>query len=154
MHAGVVAELRDTLALDRVIAVGDSLPAGATKARVIVVPEAGIAHVRIERIGADVLARVAHELEGLDAFDLGVVHLDLPLTDPAASRIASALERLGFCFAAWLPDFGVNGDVLRLQRVGSHPVDVEHVVCARAEGERLRDYVVKDWHRVRRGGVA
>ncbi len=153
-HAGVVGELRDTLALDRAIAVGEGVPTGATKVRVIVVPEAGIAHVRIERIGADVLARVAHELEGLDAFDLGVVHLDLPLTDPAAGRIASALERLGFCFAAWLPDFGVNGDVLRLQRVGSHPVDVEHVVCARAEGERLRDYVVNEWHRVRRGGVA
>ena len=65
-----------------------------------------------------------------------------------------ALERLGFCFAAWLPDFAADSEVLRLQHVGSHPVDVEHVVCARPEGERVRDYVVNDWHRVRRGGVA
>jgi GNAT superfamily N-acetyltransferase len=153
-HAGVIGEMRDTLALDRTIVAGEESPGGATKVRVMVVPDAGIAYLRIERIGSDVLARVAHELEGLDAFDLGAVHLDLPLTDPAASTIGPALERLGFCFAGWLPGFGADGDVLRLQRVGSHPVDVDHIVCARPEGERVRDYVVADWHRVRRGGVA
>ncbi len=154
VHTGVVGEIRDMLMLDRAIVAGTASPDGVTKVRVMVVPEAGIAYIRIERIGADVLARVVHELEGLDPFDLSVIHLDLPLADPAASRIATALERLSFCFAAWLPDFGEHGDVLRMQHVGSHPVDIEHVVCARAEGERLRDYVVSDWHRVRRGGVA
>jgi hypothetical protein len=153
-HARVVGELQASLALDRTIAVADEPPNGPTKMRVIVVPDAGIAQIRVERIGAEVLSRVAHELEGLDSFDLGAIHLDLPLADPAAGRIATALERLGFCFAAWLPDFAPHSDVLRVQHVGSHPVDIEHVICARAEGERLRDYVVDDWHRVRRGGVA
>ncbi len=153
-HARVVGELEASLALDRTIAVADVPPNGPTKMRVIVVPDAGIAQIRVERIGAELLSRVAHELEGLDSFDLGAVHLDLPLADPAAGRIATALERLGFCFAAWLPDFAPHSDVLRVQHVGSHPVDIEHVICARAEGERLRDYVVDDWHRVRRGGVA
>ncbi len=155
-HADVVGELHAALALDRTIAVADegATPTGPTTMRVSVVPDAGIAHIRVERIGADALSRVAHELEALDSFDLGAIHLDLPLADPAAGRVATALERLGFCFAAWLPDFAPHSDVLRLQHVASHPVDIEHVVCARAEGERLRDYVVDDWHRVRRGGVA
>jgi len=154
VHATIIGELQGSLGLDRTIDVTDASPSGPTKVRVIVVPDTGIAHIRVERIGADTLLRVAHELEGLDAFDLGVIHLDLPLADPAAGTVANALERLGFCFAAWLPHFAADSDVLRLQRVGSHPVDVEHVVCARPEGERVRDYVVNDWHRVRRGGVA
>ena len=53
-----------------------------------------------------------------------------------------ALEALDFAFAAWIPDFAPDGDILRLQRVGSHPVDVEHVVVRAAGGRgrpRLRD---------------
>jgi hypothetical protein len=65
-----------------------------------------------------------------------------------------ALEALDFAFAAWIPDFAADGDIIRLQRVGSHPVDVEHVVCARPEGEAIRDYVIAEWHRVRRAGIS
>jgi hypothetical protein len=42
---------------------------------------------------------------------------------------------------------------MRLQRVGGHPVETERVLCAREEGEALRDYVLADWHRVRRAGT-
>ncbi|MDQ1381974.1 MAG: hypothetical protein QOJ71_2693, partial [Actinomycetota bacterium] len=153
-HAGIIGELRSALALDRTIASGHGTPDGPTKLRLLIVPEAGIAHIRIERIGGELLSRLAHEIEGLDSFDLGVIHLDLPLAEPSAPGIATALERLGFCFAAWLPSFTPTSDVLRLQHIGSRPVDIEHVICARAEGERIRDYVIDDWHRVRRGGIA
>ena len=43
--------------------------------------------------------------------------------------------------------------MLRLQRTGSHPVETEHIACARPEGEQVRDYVLADWRRVRRGGI-
>jgi hypothetical protein len=62
-----------------------------------------------------------------------------------------ALEPLGFFWAALVPCFGAGGDVLRLQRLGDHPVQTEGIVCARAEAEQMRDVVLAEWHRVQRG---
>ena len=149
-HAELLKTLARELELERT-PLEAAAGSGTTRVRAIVVPDTGVAFVRVERIGTDAMTRIARELDGFDAFDLGAVHLDIPLIDPAAAAFATDLERLGFCFAAWLPEFAPSGDVLRVQRVGSHPVDVDHVICARSEGERIRDYVVKDWHRVRRG---
>jgi hypothetical protein len=80
--------------------------------------------------------------------------VDLPLTDPGAPAAAERLERLGFSFAAWMPCFDAGADALRLQRIGSHPVDTEHIECARPEGEAVRDYAIAEWHRVRRLGAS
>lgn len=150
----LVTDLAAAARLDRTITIGGHhRPAGRTKVRVIAVPSIATAYMRIERIGADATGRVAEELEGLDAFDLAVVYLDLPLSDPAAGSLAEDAERLGFCVAAWLPNFSPHGDVLRLQRIGSHPVDIEHVTFARKEGQRIHEFVVSEWRRVRRGGL-
>lgn len=152
-HHELIGQLAGRLGLERSLHDETStVGSGATGLQVGATPEAGLARIRVHHIGADVTARVADELDGLDAFDLGAVHLDIPLAEPAAARAIEELERLGFSFAAWLPNFAKSGDVLRLQRVGGHPVDTGHVVCARVEGEALRDCVLAEWQRVRRGG--
>ncbi|MBB3035734.1 GNAT family N-acetyltransferase [Hoyosella altamirensis] len=153
----LLSDLATAAQLDRNVDSSSSLPtgrAGRTKVRVMAVPSTATAYIRVAQIGADAGTRIAEELDGLNAFDLAVTYLDLPLTDVAAGALATELERLGFCFAAWLPDFARSGDVLRLQRIGSHPVDVEHVNCAREEGRRVFDFAVSEWRRVRRGGLA
>lgn len=152
-HAGLIAELASRLELERSISSDGSAGNGHARVSTSIAPDAGVAHLRVEHPGADVVARVADALDGLDAFDLGTVLLDVPLSDPVAAAAVEMLEPLGFSFAAWMPEFLGSGDALRLQRVGGHPVDTEHVVCARPEGEAVRDYVVSEWHRVRRGGV-
>ncbi|MHB1139869.1 MAG: GNAT family N-acetyltransferase [Microthrixaceae bacterium] len=114
----------------------------------------GTGHLRVQRIGADLVGRVADELDGLAAFDLAVVHLDLPLADPCAAHAIEALGDLGFFWGAWLPGFVGSGDALRLQRVVDRPVEVEHIVCAGAHGEQVRDAVVEEWRRVRHGTAA
>jgi RimJ/RimL family protein N-acetyltransferase len=153
-HAEMIGELATRLGLEREIETAAG--AGESHARIStkVTPQTGVAHVRVLRHGADLASKVADELEGLDAFDLGAVHLDVPLDQPAAAAALDDLEALDFAFAAWIPDFTTEGDIVRLQRVGSHPVDVDHVVCARPEGESVRDYVIGEWHRVRRAGIA
>lgn len=153
-HQEFVRSVAGRAELERHIRPGAAAEEGQTGLVTRVEPEIGVAHVLVEAIGPDVATRVAAELDGLDAFDLCAVHLDLELSDPAAAGAATDLERLGFCLAAWLPDFSHRGDVLRLQRVSDHPVDVEHIVCARPEGEQVRDHIVAEWRRVRRGGVA
>ena len=152
-HAELLARLADRLGLERSISTEPIEGSGKAQISTSVAPESGLAHLRVESTGADVIARVADALDGLDAFDLGTVLLDVPLSEPSSAATIAMLEPLGFTFAAWMPEFLPSGDALRLQRVGGHPVDTEHVVCARPEGEAVRDYIVDEWRRVRRGSV-
>jgi anti-sigma regulatory factor (Ser/Thr protein kinase)/RimJ/RimL family protein N-acetyltransferase len=153
-HGELITGLAGRLGLEREIETAAG-PPPSCKTHLItrVRPEEGLAHITVARIGADAGSRIADDLEGLDAFDLGAVHLDVPLSDPGAPAAIEQLESLGFCFAAWMPDFSLDGDVIRLQRTGGHPVDTEHIECARPEGEALRDHVLAEWHRVRRAGL-
>ena len=153
-HAEMIDELAQRLGLEREVGEGEGASDGtATHLSSTVEVSSGLAHLRVVTIGADLAARVAVELDSLEQLDIAAVHLDLPLSHPAAAAAAEALEPLGFCFAAWIPRFAEGSDGLRLQRTGSHPVETGAIACARPEGEVLRDYVLADWHRVRRGGA-
>ena len=150
----MIDELAQRLGLEREVGEGEGASDGtATHLSSTVEVSSGLAHLRVVTIGADLAARVAVELDSLEQLDIAAVHLDLPLSHPAAAAAAEALEPLGFCFAAWIPRFAEGSDGLRLQRTGSHPVETGAIACARPEGEVLRDYVLADWHRVRRGGA-
>ena len=150
-HAEVLADMARAVGLPRTLHTVAESATGRTDLSVGVGVDAGVAHIRVTRPGDDLVDRVADEMDGLQAFDLGAVHLDLPLASPATIGAVGALERLGFCWGAWVPCFTGAGDVLRLQRVGDHPVEVERIACARPEGEAVRDHVLAEWHRVRHG---
>ena len=153
-HAEMLGELVRRLGVEREMRVGEEASEGTTTHLSSTVEAAsGLAHLRVGAVGADLQARVAAELDSLAELDIAAVHLDLPLSDSATAAAAEALEHLGFCFAAWIPRFAEGSDGLRLQRIGSHPVETGAIACARPEGEVLRDYVLADWHRVRRGGA-
>jgi len=126
---------------------------GTTALSVDVNLVSGVAFIRLTQIGADLVEVVGAELDALIAYELGAVHLDVPLADETAGAAIVALERHGFCWATWIPNEHPGTDVLRLQRVGEHLSDTSHVLCARSEGDQLRDWVVSEWHRVRRGLV-
>jgi GNAT superfamily N-acetyltransferase len=151
-HAEALAEIGARLGIERRVEQGaPAAPGSASVLASEVQTFGGVARMRVDAIGADLNEQVADTLDSFAAFDLAAVHLDLPLSRPAAAAAASGLERLGFCFGAWMPSFAGGADVLRLQRVGSHPVDVASIACARPEGEAVRDYVLADWRRVRAG---
>lgn len=156
-HHDVVDQLVQRTGLDRRIeahegpSIDESSP-GHSQLSSSAGADTGVGHVRVAAIGADLLDRVADVLDGFAAFDLAVVQLDLPLTDPAAGAATELLERQGFSFGAWMPAFGAEGDVLRLQRVGERPLELDHIECARSEGEQLRDLVLAEWRRVGHGG--
>lgn len=110
--------------------------------------QAEYGHIHITHIGDDLLVKIAHELELLQQFHLAVVHCDLPLDQPSVIAAIEQMESLKFFWGAWLPEFNEHGDVLRLQQI-NRPVDTSKVVCARAEGDAVRDYVIAEWARVR-----
>jgi hypothetical protein len=153
-HAGLLAGMADAAGLRREVVSAPAGPAvGRTSLSVEVAVDAGTAHLRVAQPGADLLERVADELDALRTYEPGTVHLDLPLALPATAGAVVDLERLGFCWGAWVPCFAPGGgDVLRLQRTGDRAVDVADVACARPEGEAVRDHVVAEWRRVGRAG--
>ena len=112
---------------------------------------AGGVEMRVQEIGRDITEQVADVLDEYLAMAPATVHLHLPATDPAAAWAAAELERVGFAWCAWMPAFLPTGDSIRLQRVNDHPVALETIVCARPEGEAVRDFVVSEWTRVHRG---
>lgn len=115
---------------------------------------AGDGWIRIEEVGTDLLARVAHELDAMSVDDLASVQLDVPLSDPGAAWAIEGLESLGVFFGAWFPGYlgAEHGDVLRLQRVADRPLALD-VHCAGPDGESVRDAVMNEWHRVHRGAL-
>ena len=76
------------------------------------------------------------------------VELELDAEDPSAAWAVSVLERLGFFFAAWLPELTERGDRLILQRVAEGSPDIAGIKCVRPEGEVIRDFVISEWRRV------
>ncbi len=114
---------------------------------------AGAVEIRVQEIGRDIADQVADVVDEYLAMAPATVHLHLPATDPAAAWATGELERVGFAWCAWMPDFLPAGDSIRLQRVSDHPVHLENIICAREQGEEVRDFVIAEWMRVRRGGA-
>ena len=143
--------LADRLGIARSITSDLVVPERArTSLRSHVNPAHGSVHLRVGAIGRDLEVRLGHELRSLARLRPGVIHLDLPLGDPSAAEAVLVAERHGFAWAGWVPELTADGDVVRLQRIGDHPVDFDNIVCARPEGEALRDLVIDEWHRVHR----
>jgi hypothetical protein len=87
-------------------------PTGSTKFTGWADPRRSLQRYTIDRIGADVAGVV-------DTFTLSnqhLVHVDLPMIDPAIEVATEALLSAGFVFGAWLPGWARH-DVLRLQRI-------------------------------------
>ena len=152
-HAEFVRTVAGWVGAEREIVTEATAPTGETRLWTSVESDAGLARIRVDAAGADLPSKIADAVDGLDAFNLDVVHLDLPLSDGAAVAAVDGLESLGFSLAAWVPRFADGSDMLRLQRTGGIQVDAEDIVCARPEGEHVRDYVLAEWRRVRRGGI-
>ncbi|MEI8080462.1 MAG: GNAT family N-acetyltransferase [Actinomycetes bacterium] len=142
--------LTERLDLMRKFSTNVHAPTGSTKLTADINLGFGVAHLRIDRIGRDLVSRVASEIGTLIAFELGSTHLDISLADRHAPWAINALEQLGFCWASWIPNARDDGDVLRLQRIGEHSVDIAHIATARPEGREVADHVISEWERVRR----
>ena len=150
-HEAMIERLTNRLGLTRDIRSSREELLGQTELSVDINVVSGVGHLHLEHAGADLITRVGDELDALVAYELGAVHVDVSLSEPWSAQAVDALEQLGFCWASFIPSEHAGGDVLRLQRVGEHLTDVQHVHCARPEGEELRDWVVGEWHRVRHG---
>lgn len=105
------------------------------------------AHLKIQHIGEDFISSLSQELENLSHQNLASIFLDLPINQESAARAHTELERMGFIWGSWIPNYSANGDILRLQKINQAINPVE-IICARPEGEIIKSYVVSEWEKV------
>jgi anti-sigma regulatory factor (Ser/Thr protein kinase)/GNAT superfamily N-acetyltransferase len=85
-----------------------------------------------------VFLRAALDLEEFGEAE--VVHLDLPLAQPASALICDLAELAGFFFSCVLPCEAQDGDNLRLQRLAV-PLDMDRLCIYSDFGRELFNYV-------------
>jgi hypothetical protein len=73
--------------------------------------------------------------------------LNLPISQESAALAFTQLEDLEFFWGAWLPNYSPQGDVVRLQKL-HESVNVDEIICARQQGENIKNYVISEWKRV------
>jgi anti-sigma regulatory factor (Ser/Thr protein kinase) len=144
-HAGMIRKIYSKTGLNRVIHEAEARgsreeAAGTSRVDVEVRPSAARATLTVKGFGQDLLDHLYVHLEEFDRHGAEVVHLDLPLEDPASASFSAAAETLGFSFAGIIPEL-YGGDVLRLQRLNAPPLDPPALRTATEFGTELARYV-------------
>ena len=144
----VIGAASDRLGIERTIDTSIVKPQGITEQSFAVDHGFGIAALSVRRIGTDLVAAAGARLTEVAQARIDFVELELDAEDPSAAWAVSVLERLGFFFAAWLPELTERGDRLILPRVAEGSPDIAGIKCVRPEGEVIRDFVISEWRRV------
>jgi hypothetical protein len=80
---------------------------------------------------------------------LPLFYLDLPIEQEAASKAFEDLEECDFFWGSWMPNYSSKGNVVRLQKI-NQTVNVDEIVCARPQGDSVKNYVVSEWKRIQK----
>lgn len=112
-YAELIGGMAASLGLSRHESGSPSAPAGSSRLEHASDAARGLERISVARIGADIDTAVSSLARAATA---GVVHVDLPMSDPAVDHAVELLRRSAFTFAAWLPGWAGH-DVLRMQRV-------------------------------------
>ena len=146
-HVDFVGDLAKKIKVDRTIAESSALGSGKSEYSVTVNPATQMANIKVQHIGEDFASAIAAELAKLEPQNPAFTMLNLPISQEAAALAFSQLEDMGFFWGAWLPNYTAQGDFLRLQKL-HESVNVDEIICARAQGEDIKKYVVSEWQRV------
>ena len=146
-HFDFVNDLTTRVNVKRKITISNSLGSGKSAYSVKVNPATQMANFKVQHIGEDFASVISAELAKLDSQNLAFTMLNLPISQEAAALAFSQLEDMGFFWGAWLPNYSVQGDVIRLQKL-HESINVDEIICARAQGEEIKKYVISEWDRV------
>ena len=132
----LILELADRVGLSRTPVPAGSTPSAKTVLESTFDASRDLQRITIGRIGADVGEEVAALTSSAKA---GLVHVDLPMSDPSIEDAVEQLRRSSFAFAGWLP--GWRGyDVLRLQYLAAS-VGVDEPTLYSAEAAALMNMI-------------
>jgi len=146
-HIDFASDLAKRVNVNRVILESKVLGSGKSEYSVTINPATQIANIKVQHIGEDFSSAISAELTKLESQNLAFMLLNLPISQEAAAVAFTQLEEMGFFWGAWLPNYSVQGDFLRLQKL-YESVNVDEIICARTQGEDIKKYVVSEWKRV------
>ena len=146
-HVDFVSDLAKKIKVGRTFAESSALGSGKSEYSVTVNPATQMANIKVQHIGEDFASAIAAELAKLESQNPAFTMLNLPISQEAAVLAFTQLEGMGFFWGAWLPNYTAQGDFLRLQKL-HESVNVDEIICARAQGEDIKKYVVSEWQRV------
>jgi len=149
-HTEHIKALVESLNMKRDIQTSSLKGSGQTKMKAEVDTLDQTASMSISHIGEDLTNTVVTELRKVEALNVATVYLDLPIEQEAAASAYAELEDLGFFWGSWLPNYTAHKDILRLQKI-YQSVNVNEIVCAREQGENVKNYVISEWQRVSQG---
>lgn len=115
----------------------------ASAVTVSVRPDVGLASMRVQTIGGDLVDVVRREITRACDAGARTVLLDLPMRDPGLPHAVSALERHGCHFAGIIPRRYADGDSLRLTYLDHVQIDLSALRIASPFGQTVRDYLVR-----------
>lgn len=148
-HTAHTQELAQDLNLDRKVLVSNQAGKGQTIINTVVNSGIQTANISVELIGNDFLQAVENQLKNIQTLNLASIYLDLPIEQEAASKAFEDLEKHGFFWGSWMPNYSSKGDVVRLQKI-NQTVNVDEIVCARPQGDSVKSYVVSEWKRTQK----
>lgn len=146
-HLDFVRDLTEKVKVKRTIAQSNVPGSGKSEYSVTANPATQMANIKVQHIGEDFSSAISAELEKLESQNLAFTMLSLPISQEAAALAFTQLEDMGFFWGAWLPNYSAQGDMLRLQKL-HESVNVDEIICARAQGENIKKYVLSEWNRV------
>lgn len=148
-HAEHATSLVRDLNLQRNIVSSNVAASGVTTFHTVINSNIQTANIAIDRIGSDLVSAVKHELTKLEPLHLASIYLDIPIEQETAANAYLDLESIGFFWGSWMPNFSTKGDSLRLQKI-YQTVDIDTIVCARPQGESVKNFILSEWKRVSR----
>lgn len=146
-HADVVKSLSREIGLDREILQSNAAGSGSSIVTVDIHEINHSANIEIHHIGADLMDVLSQQLSKLEPKNLAAIFLNLPINQAAAAQACTEMESMGFFWGAWIPNYSVQGDIFRLQKLNMS-INPEEIICARAQGETIKKYVLSEWSRV------
>jgi serine/threonine-protein kinase RsbW len=117
-------------------------PSGSSELRVDIAPPSGLATLVVHRVGDDLARVVARHRRDLCATGIQIVHVELPLSDPATAGVTDLLHQQGFLYGGCIPELR-DGDVLRLQYLDVE-VDTDIILLYTDEARRLLQLTLAD----------
>ncbi len=105
-------------------------------------PRQGVARIRIEKPGSDLLETVA-AFKDRSRSSFPVLYVDLPLADPSSATFVEGLRSLGFFYAGIVLE-RTGSDILRMQCMNRKDVNPEAIVLARPHGKNLLEFILSD----------
>jgi RimJ/RimL family protein N-acetyltransferase len=146
-HLEFVKSLVETIKMERQILVSTISGHGLTEGSTQIDDVEKIAQISCIHIGKDFNSYIANELKKLESCSMASIYLDLPLNQEAAAHAYVELEKMGFFWGAWIPNYSTKGDILRLQKL-NQAVNFDEIVTATPHGENIKKYVQSEWLRV------